>query len=48
MPDRVRAAAVPAYPLTRSQLSTRSLTDIDSLFQFRSMCGLSLVYIVIA
>jgi len=42
--DSVRAAAVPAYPPTRGQPSTRSLTDTDSLFQFRSICDLSLVY----
>jgi len=44
MRDSVRAAAVPAYPPTRGQPSARSLTDTDSLFQFRSMCDLTLVY----
>jgi len=42
MRDSVReaAAAVPAYPLTRGQPSTRSLTDTDSL----SSLGLCVIY----
>jgi len=35
MRESMRAAAVPAYPLTRGQQSTRSLTDTDSLFSLR-------------
>jgi len=40
MLDSMWAAAVPAYPLTRGQQSTRSLTDTDSLFSL----GLCMIY----